>query len=561
VRALAATADLLVLDMLAEPDLVRGVVRRAAAGLFTVSEVNDDALAPQAWNPTANVARDPLLRATFLRLVSLSDALQLSAAPLAERYGHLSPRQGVFVNHLWELPPAAARPAGPLRVGWGGSLGHRDDLAAALPGVRAALERHPEATFAVMGHASFRPLLAALPPARVEFRPGGSLAAYHAFVASLDVGLCPLLPTDWNRCRSDVKWLEYAAHGVAPVVSALEPYASIADGESGVRFASMDALGPALSRLLGDAALRERIARGARAAAERRLERLHAPARLAFYRRAAAEAGRTLAARAHPELAALGLDARDGPHAGSRYLPAPEDERTDLLHDGLVDLRDGRAGEARRRFAEAERLAPDDPLPPLYLGGAEHDPARALPALRRAVALAPESATAARALAVRLLAAGDGAAARLELERLAALAPELGVGDAALAELDLDGGAVDEGRARLGAAVERNPFLAPAAARLALEARAAGRAAEGEAVLRAALTRDGRAWQTRLALGRLLVDTGRPGQAVPELERALERADDPVPVMVHLARAHAAEGRLEPARLLLAEIRRRQGGG
>jgi thioredoxin-like negative regulator of GroEL len=560
-RELAVSADALVLVMTAEPDLVPLLLERRRRGLFTVAEVNDDALSPQAWNPTANVARDPFLRASFLRLVALADALQLSVAPLSDRYGHLAARREVLVNHLWQLPPLPARPrppGSPVRVGWGGSLGHRDDLSAHLPAVRAALERHPGAVLSVMGPESFRPLLSGFPAGRAEFRPAGSLEAYYGFLASLDVGLCPLLDSDWNRCRSDVKWLEYAAHGVAPLVARLDPYAGVVDGRSGLGFGSPGELSARLSQVLADPSLRARIGAGARAAAERRVERDHAPDRLAFWRRAAAEAGRALQPRRHPELEPAFLET--GPFPGSRYHPAPEAGNARLLHDGLVLLRDGHAAEARRHFAEAAAADAGDFLPTLYLGSAEEGHPAALRALRRATELAPGSPTAARALATRLLAAGETETARAELVRGAGLSPALGICDALLAELELDGGRAADGLARLRGAVAANPFLAPAVARLAREEAAAGRTAEAEALLRAAIAGDGRAWQTRLALGRLLLEAGRPADARLHLEIAAERADDPVPALVQLARAAAAQGRIDEARELLAEIRRRGGG-
>jgi tetratricopeptide (TPR) repeat protein len=444
-----------------------------------------------------------------------------------------------------------------VRVGWGGSLGHREDVAAHLPAIRAALLAHPGVVFSVMGPESFRPLLAGFPAGRSEFRPGGSLPAYYDFLASLDVGLCPLLDSDWNRCRSDVKWLEYAAHGAAPLVARLGPYAGVVEGESGLAFGSPDELSARLGEVLSRPALRDRVGAGARAAAGRRLERDHAPGRLAFWRSAAAEAGRTLAPRPHLELEE-GLPG--APFPGSGYHPAPEGGPARLLHDGLVQLRDGHAGEARRLFEEAAAVDPGDFLPALYLGSAEEAHPAALSALRRATALAPRSPTAARALATRLLAAGEAAAARAELERADGLSPALGLCEALLAELELDGGRPAEGLARLRAAVAANPFLAPAAARLAREESAGGRASEAEALLRAALAGDGRAWQTRLALGRLLVETGRPAEARLHLEVAAERAEDPVPALVQLARAAAALGKLDEARALLAEIRRRGGG-
>jgi hypothetical protein len=61
-----------------------------------------------------------------------------------------------------------------------------------------------------MNHEFARPFLA-LPPERYAFRPFGSLADYFRFLEGLDIGLAPLLPSGYNRCRSDVKVLAIAA--------------------------------------------------------------------------------------------------------------------------------------------------------------------------------------------------------------------------------------------------------------------------------------------------------------------------------------------------------------
>jgi hypothetical protein len=47
---------------------------------------------------------------------------------------------------------------------------------------------------------------------------------YRRALALFDVGLCPLVETDWSRCRSDSKALEYAMAGALPLCSNAEPY-------------------------------------------------------------------------------------------------------------------------------------------------------------------------------------------------------------------------------------------------------------------------------------------------------------------------------------------------
>jgi tetratricopeptide (TPR) repeat protein len=556
VRRLSRTADVLVLCMAAEPDLLPVVARRRMGGRFTVYELNDDVLSPQPWNPVAHLARNPILRSLFSRLAALSHAIQFSTAALAGPYGRLGTRQAVFKNHLWEAPPEPAKPAR-LRVGWGGSVGHREDLQAALPAIRAALDRHGEAELAVMASPSFRDLLAGFPPERLHFVPSGGLFDYYHFVASLHVGLCPLLDSDWNRCRSDVKWLEYAAHRVAPLCADLTPYADVRDGETGLLYRTLEELTARLDRLLLDSDLRRRIADGAaREARTQRLERRHVSDRLAFYARAAEAAGCTFAPGLHPELAAAALGegmAEDFP--GSRYHRADGGEAGRLLYRGLVLARDGHPAEARRCFAEATRLDPGSYLAWLYAGNAEPDSSRAIQLLIRATEIAPESVSASYLLGSRLLAAGDKKA-MAELQRCARLAPAFGAAQALLGERALAAGDEATGRRLLLEALNENPWLPTPAAALAQAEFAAGRPEAALGPLLKALAADDRFWETQYLAGRALLAAGHAADACPLLEAALERADNRVPVLEQLARAKVALGRLDEARRLIEELKR-----
>ncbi len=109
-----------------------------------------------------------------------------------------------------------------------------------------------------MKHDLARPFFQ-LPPERYHFTPFGSLADYVRFLGSLDVGVVPLLPTDYNRCRSDVKFLEYASRGVVGVYADLEPYRSVVAGETGLLYRTSTELIEHLERLRTDATLRNKL--------------------------------------------------------------------------------------------------------------------------------------------------------------------------------------------------------------------------------------------------------------------------------------------------------------
>src|SRR5205085_12705424 len=207
-----------------------------------------------------------------------------STEALAGRWRTWARRVAVFPNQLSAVPPLAEPPPRPLTVGWAGSVGHLADWYHVAPLLQKWLEDRPDVHLAVMTGEAARPFLR-LPPERYHFRAGGSLADYLHFLGRLDVGLAPLLPSDYNRGRSDVKFLEYAACGVAGVYAGLGPYrGSVTDGETGLLYRTGAELLACLDRL-AETDLRQRIRTQAHAhVAARRLIDQHVGERLALYR-------------------------------------------------------------------------------------------------------------------------------------------------------------------------------------------------------------------------------------------------------------------------------------
>jgi hypothetical protein len=81
------------------------------------------------------------------------------------------------------------------------------------------------------------------PPERpwLEVVPApGPVGIYPRFVrwflrqGRFDVGLSPLVDSPFNRCKSDIKCLDYWAAGALPVVSDIEPYRTAAIAEWGM---------------------------------------------------------------------------------------------------------------------------------------------------------------------------------------------------------------------------------------------------------------------------------------------------------------------------------------
>lgn len=297
---LAEMADVLVMGAFSSDLFSIFEERRRHPGRVTVVEANDYYPDLQAWNPLSMRWLDRSLQDSFHHALRAADGVQASVAPLVERWKRITHRPVVaFANHLESLPPLALDPVvtsdRPLTVGWGGSPGHFADWMAVAPVLERWLARRPNARLAVMTNELARDFVR-IDATRLVFRPFGSLDDWLDFIGTLDIGLAPLLPTEYNRCRSDVKFLEYASRGVPGIYRDLEPYRdSVVHGETGLTYSTDDELLACLDALADDASLRARIREQAHEAVSRdRLLDDRSSERLSFYQSLGARAGGAL---------------------------------------------------------------------------------------------------------------------------------------------------------------------------------------------------------------------------------------------------------------------------
>lgn len=550
VHELALQADLLVLCDVVEVDAVGWVTAREHAGRLTLYEINDDFLAPQSWSPTAYLARNPVTRSLSSLLAHASDGVSFTVRTLEERYRELNPVRAVLRNQLWELPPFVAAKPGPLRIGWGGSLGHKEDFAAVVPTLARVLRRHPDVSCEIMAAPELHALATALPAAQTVLTPAGSLARYYEFLDRLDIGLCPLLDTPFNRCRSDVKFLEYAAHGVAAVCAALPPYDEVVHERTGLLYSCNEELETALERLIADHELRGTLTAAAyQNVASRRTERARVGDRLAFFAEAAARAQRLLPDRTAP-LAVHGARA----FAGSRYHALGDGLAERALYAGLVAARAGQQAAAQESWQRAAAAAPTFYVPWLFLASVLTG-AEAIVAAERACALKPASAAAWLMRGDLHRARDDQAAAEVAYARAEQASPALGVPSFKLGELAEERGDAPAARLAYDRARSVNPWFVPAPARAASAALDAHDPAEAARVLRTGLAHDPQHWLLRWLLGRACLALGAPAEAREHLLIALDHAEDRRPVLAQLAKAEATLGNLDRARDLLAALR------
>ena len=281
---LALKADLVILHLLHQPEITRLIHLRRAEGLPTVFEIPDTFLKPWSSMGQKDPHRSPFIRQNFLHHARLCDALQFSSQALVDVFGFLEPNYRVFRNQVrvGDDPPA---PRGEgFTFGWGGSLGHREDLAEVAPAIKGFCLRHDDVSFAFMGSRGlFDELFGDLPSERTRYVPPGGMDDWFHFIDTLHVGLAPLRDTEFNHARSDGKFLEYAARGAAPLLADMPNYQP--HREHAMLYRDLAGLEAALERLRAEPAFVADLAARAHAYVRaERSEQAHRRERIDFYR-------------------------------------------------------------------------------------------------------------------------------------------------------------------------------------------------------------------------------------------------------------------------------------
>ncbi len=185
------------------------------------------------------------------RLLDRADAVIVSSTALAAALPGGRQADAVLptVPDVGRYPLVDPRRRAPLRVGWVGNAGnlpHLDPL-------REVLERLADEGIVRLEVVSSRPW-----PGPSEFRPWRR-EEEHALFARFDVGIMPLLDTEYTRAKAGFKLLQYMAAGLPVVASPVGVNTQLVrDSGAGMLADTPDAWERALRALAADPDLRAR---------------------------------------------------------------------------------------------------------------------------------------------------------------------------------------------------------------------------------------------------------------------------------------------------------------
>lgn len=227
-------------------------------------------------------------------------ALQVSTAPLAELLSEFNPHVKVFRNELKELPERRNYTVERLKklaeceedyvTFFFGALNRTREWQEVMPAIEEAIRKYgSKLRFKVLSDKGF---YEALPTEHKEFIGSddmfeGQFVPYHMYQEALhssDISFLPLRDTEFNRTKSDLKFIESAGHGAVVLASPTVYEATVRQGRTGFIYRSPEEFREQLELLVEN---RDRRLETAEAAygyvQEERLLSGHYLERLAWY--------------------------------------------------------------------------------------------------------------------------------------------------------------------------------------------------------------------------------------------------------------------------------------
>jgi len=244
-----------------------------------IYEIDDDLLDAKGLMQRGYKGDIAVVKAKVQYLAKIADIVTVSTKPLAEKLQLLNSNVHIVPNaldsDLWQLDknrnhqqgPFARNPNGPIRIGYIGAPTHDEDINLVTPAMQALQKKYGDKIeIEVIGGFQHRtPTFGK----RIGLPKKND---YPNFVKWLlqrvhwDIAIIPLVDDDFNRSKSNLKFLEYAALDMAIVCSDAPSYQGVAQHQKNCLVArnnTEDWL-RSLSELIENTTLRQRLVAHAR---------------------------------------------------------------------------------------------------------------------------------------------------------------------------------------------------------------------------------------------------------------------------------------------------------
>ena len=238
-------------------------------GIKLIYETDDDFLDMNSSNPSFNYIQGNL--ANIKKLVSAADEIVVSTSELKRRFDNLNLSSNVtiirnyYLDNVLPLKEFSYNGNQYVKIGYFGTMTHNNDLEL----IHNVILRLKD-IFSKKGIQVDLEVIGASIDENVDWFDVKtmSMATFMKWIAARanwDIGIIPLVNTEFNKCKSELKYIEFTALGVPIVASDVDAYKdTIEEGVTGFLANNEDEWVNKLSMLIEDPKLRNGILNNAR---------------------------------------------------------------------------------------------------------------------------------------------------------------------------------------------------------------------------------------------------------------------------------------------------------
>ncbi len=215
--------DVVVLQQPRGPEWVKRIRALQDAGTVVLFEIDDyvHAVRKASDHDFRDVEDREAVRNLELAM-RVTDGVIVSTEWLGRRYRAFNQRVYVCRNGLDLGRYAMTRPPREAPViGWAGATGHRNAVEPWLAAVVDVMQQRPDVGFVSIGQPFDRLVAEHVGPDRCTGVPFTMLESYPAAMTLMDIAIAPAGKSDFFRAKSDLRFLEAGALGIATVADPL----------------------------------------------------------------------------------------------------------------------------------------------------------------------------------------------------------------------------------------------------------------------------------------------------------------------------------------------------
>lgn len=166
----------------------------------------------------------------------IADAITTTTTTLAKALRAYNDNVCVLPNYMnierWDLPKLTNE-SDTIRIGWAGSVTHLKDMEMIEKPLKRIMDEFSQVRLVLVGDPRVGELFKGYP---VETMLGVDFHAWPPRLSGLrlDIGLAPLIDSEFNRNKSNIKWMEYGINKVPGVFSKIVYWRKNFDGKLGL---------------------------------------------------------------------------------------------------------------------------------------------------------------------------------------------------------------------------------------------------------------------------------------------------------------------------------------